>query len=561
MRVLATRLKCIGVSINSEILSFNRGVLATVNSQRYRHDGGHWHRDSKYRTAAAFAAITAGVAASGIVHSRQVKAEASDDNAAEDIIVSCGKRREGLPEFSIQEVGKHDSHEKRIWVIFKSGVYDITDFIPLHPGAEKLLMAAGGSVEPFWHMYAVHLNNKTIYSMLEQYRIGNLRDEDVQQNKAQMAAADDPFANAPSRHPALIVNQQKPFNAETPLNILGDSFLTPQDLMFVRSHLPVPDVDPESYTLEVEGVGCKNISLSLEDIKKLPQVKIVAAVQCGGNRRLEMKSRRTLKGLDWRGGAIGNGEWTGARLTDVLKLAGFDEDKTTNAQHVIFEGLDHGPDMEHFNASIPIEKANDPRGDVILAYQMNGEDISRDHGYPIRVIVPGTVGVRNVKWLARIEVSETESTSHWQKKDYKGFNASTDWNNVDWSKSEAIQDMPVTSSVTSCTTDPATGELIVKGYAWSGGGRKILRVDLTTDGGKTWVTAENVSQDTARHPRHYGWTLWEGRVAPGEEVWSKAVDSSHNSQPETFENIWNLRGTLSHAYCRYRVKEGNALAG
>ena len=64
-----------------------------------------------------------------------------------------------------------------------------------------------------------------------------------------------------------------------------------------------------------------------------------------------------------------------------------------------------------------------------------------------------------------------------------------------------------------------------------------------------------------RHPRHYGWTLWEGRVAPGEEVWSKAVDSSHNSQPETFENIWNLRGTLSHAYCRYRVKEGNALAG
>ena len=71
-------------------------------------------------------------------------------------------------------------------------------------------------------------------------------------------------------------------------------------------------------------------------------------------------------------------------MTDVLKLAGFDEDKTTSARHVIFEGLDHGPDMEHFNASIPIEKANDPRGDVILAYQMNGEDISRDHGYPIR---------------------------------------------------------------------------------------------------------------------------------------------------------------------------------
>ena len=121
--------------------------------------------------------------------------------------------------------------------------------------------------------------------------------------------------------------------------------------------------------------------------------------------------------------------------------------------------------------------------------------------------------------------------------------------------------MPVTSSITSCVKDEETGDLLVKGYAWSGGGRKILRVDLTSDGGRTWVTADNVHQDSARHPRHWGWTLWEGRVRAGEEVWSKAVDSSHNVQPETFQNIWNLRGVLSNAYCRYRVKEGNSLAG
>ena len=133
----------------------------------------------------------------------------------------------------------------------------------------------------------------------------------------------------------------------------------------------------------------------------------MASVQCGGNRRLEMKSRRTLKGLDWRGGAIGNGQWTGVRLTDVLALAGFDEDKSPGARYVIFEGLDVDPSNDHFNASIPIEKAADPRGDVILAYEMNGEQLSRDHGYPIRVIVPGVVGVRNVKWLGRIEVSIT----------------------------------------------------------------------------------------------------------------------------------------------------------
>ena len=162
--------------------------------------------------------------------------------------------------------------------------------------------------------------------------------------------------------------------------------------MCVRSHLPVPDVDPSEYKLEVEGLGCKNISLSLEDLKtKFPKTTIVATVQCGGNRRLEMKSRKNLKGLNWRGGAIGNGEWTGVRLVDVLKEAGFNEDKTPSARHVIFEGLDHGPDMEHFNASVPIEKAADPRGDVLLAYEYNGEPISRDHGYPVRVIVPGVV--------------------------------------------------------------------------------------------------------------------------------------------------------------------------
>ena len=117
--------------------------------------------------------------------------------------------------------------------------------------------------------------------------------------------------------------------------------------------------------------------------------------------------------------------------------------------------------------------------------------------------------------------------------------------------------MPVTSSIASCKKDPETGDLLLSGYAWSGGGRKILRVDLTPDGGKTWTQAHTLVQDTARHPRHWGWTLWEGRI-PGkgvEEVWSKAVDSNYNVQPETFENIWNLRGVLSNAYCRYKVNK------
>ena len=157
-----------------------------------------------------------------------------------------------------------------------------------------------------------------------------------------------------------------------------------------------------------------------------------------------------------RGGAIGNAEWSGARLVDVLAAAGFSEEKTPEARHVIFEGLDTDPANSPFGASIPIEKGADPRGDVLLAYEMNGEPLSRDHGlvffgtvlyiisnyafrYPIRVVVPGVIGARNVKWLGRIEVAEVESDSHWQQNDYKGFNPSINWDNVDFSKSEAIQ--------------------------------------------------------------------------------------------------------------------------
>lgn len=149
----------------------------------------------------------------------------------------------------------------------------------------------------------------------------------------------------------------------------------------------------------------------------------------------------------------------GALLSEVLKEAGFSMEECQQARHVIFEGLDVEPDNSLFGGSITIEKATDPRGDVLLAYEMNGEPLPRcnfnwflkstllvrDHGFPVRAVVPGVVGARNVKWLSRVEVSEEESESHHQRADYKGFNPSVDWGSVNWDGAESIQDMPVRS--------------------------------------------------------------------------------------------------------------------
>lgn len=487
-------------------------------------------------------------------------------NLKEDdfLLRSTGQVIEGLPVYRKREVSEHADDDNGIWVTFGHGVYDITDFIPQHPGAKNILMAAGGPLEPFWNLYAVHLNSQLVYGLLERYRIGNLHPDDAKEN-AELAKSQDPFLQEPkTRSPALVVNSLKPFNAETPLDKLADHFLTPNDLFYVRNHLPTPDLTADEYELEIafdKGDDDKEKVLKIGDVKKFPKVEVVSAIQCGGNRRAEMNEIKPIKGLMWKGGAIGNAKWGGARLKDVLEAHGFTK-KLDGLKHVQFEGYDCGSDGTPYGASIPLSTALD--GDVLLAYEMNGEVLPRDHGYPIRLVAPGIVGARNVKWLKRIVISDEESHSHWQRNDYKSFNPSVDWTDVDFAKSPSIQSMPVTSVICypqqgSKVTRNKDGTVAIKGYAWSGGGAKIIRVDLTCDGGKTWQQATLDCQDGAEEPKHYGWTLWSANVkvpkgSNAVEVWSKAVDSNHNLQPEDFNNIWNLRGMNSNAYSKLKLQ-------
>jgi len=168
-----------------------------------------------YATYVAIAASVLGISYYTFKHKRNVYAAQS---------VKCGQSRKDLAYYTLEEVGKHDKKENRIWVTFGQGVYDITEFIDKHPGgSSKILMAAGGSIDPFWSIFANH-NTPEIYSLLESMRIGNISEEDAKSNKNDLY---DVYANEPIRHKALIINGHKPFCAETPSSILVENFFTP----------------------------------------------------------------------------------------------------------------------------------------------------------------------------------------------------------------------------------------------------------------------------------------------------------------------------------------------
>ncbi|KAJ2972575.1 hypothetical protein NQ176_g7079 [Zarea fungicola] len=358
-------------------------------------------------------------------------------------------RDPSLPRFRLSEVRKHDAKSNSPWVIHGDKVYDITEWISAHPGGQVILRAAGGSIDPYWNIFSIH-KNQYVYDILSQYLIGFVHPADLENGKPPQDAIEDPFDDDPMRHPDLITKTLKPRNAETPGEAISSHFLTPNDLFYVRNHMWVPRIDEDeadNHSLSIELLDGSTKEYTLRDLKtKFPMRRVTAVLQCSGNRRKHMSdgSGRTTNGLPWTAGAISNASWEGVLLSDVLKDAGFENDKamagSTEVKHVHFNG------MEAYGASIPIRKAVDPQGDVLLAYGMNGKVLPRDHGFPLRAIVPGHVAARSVKWLNQITLSEDESSSQWQRKDYKCFGPNQI--KVDWEKAPSIQELPVQSAIT-----------------------------------------------------------------------------------------------------------------
>lgn len=481
----------------------------------------------------------------------------------------------------------------QIVVTYKGSVYDVTDFTG-HPGGYgRLQMAAGNDLEAFWTLYTQH-NRGHVVELLQRYRIGILSPEEAEIS-CKRTVFDNPYTNDPEPFPDLLINTRYPQNCEGRLRELGENWITPIGNHFVRNHGLVPDINPDEWELLVTGIGVKDTHFKLKDLKeKFNKVDIVTVIQCNGNRREDyhyLKEDQPAFGPPhWVSGAIGNSVWSGVRLRDVLKAAGMDVDGISlnkikapaDAKHVGLLGADTDECGNQYCCSFPFEKAVDPFGDVILAYEMNGAPIPRHHGFPVRAIVPGHAGARNCKFVEKVTVTDNPCLDAGNWKQYAVHAPDVplykiqefELHKKELKMDPAVQEMPVQSLITTPAAgdkicyDKVTGTIKVKGIAWGGGGEGVNRVDVSADGGHLFTRADMLEPEIPqRRKANWAWVFFEKNIVLPEkvqkqlnegkavdlELCSKALNTSWNVQPQNAEPNYNAHGCCVNHWYRVPV--------
>ncbi|KAF9067210.1 Oxidoreductase, molybdopterin-binding domain-containing protein [Rhodocollybia butyracea] len=336
------------------------------------------------------------------------------------------------------------------------------------------------------------------------------------------------YTTEPPHSDKLFVQAPQPFNAEPPVASLVEFAYTPHELVYCRNHGPVREFEEAEYMLSVNGAVDQVISMSIPQLKStFTKARVVAALQCAGNRRNEMGAIKPVHGVGWNSGVIANCVWGGIRLRDVLSYVGVHTDDLLHVCFASFATLCQ--DDEYYGASIPISRAMKLEDDVLLAYEMNDEPLSAEHGGPMRVVVPGYLGARWVKWLDTIIVSSEESPNYYQQRDYKILPPETA--------------LPLNSVIGSAFKS-SPSKLRVKGYATPGDCGNVAAVEISTDNGATWHSSKITYQEGK-----YSWTLWEGEIPVMEssgEICSRAIDLAGNIQPK--EGQWNIRGVAFNGW-------------
>lgn len=354
------------------------------------------------------------------------------------------------------------------------------------------------------------------------------------------------------KHPALQIHSAQPFNAGPPPELLCEYAVTPVDRFYVRNHGSAPTIDTTNYRLVVDGQVERPLELSLTALREqYPSVAVTATLQCAGNRRSELMEVRPIPGeLRWEADAIGNAEWRGVPLAAVLEAAGVD----TAARYVAFTGLDTVERQEQtfgFGGSIPLAKACTP--EVLLAYEMNGAALPAIHGGPLRVVTPGFIGARSVKWLHAITVQSAPSANYFQQHAYKLFGPDVTADNVDWTGGTMLEQTALNAVICEPQPDAAlrAGRVTVRGYAIGDGGAAVARVEISADGGAAWHAAQLVGA-----ARPWAWCLWQAELelpAGRHTLVARATDCVGNTQPADVAPLWNLKGYMNNAWHQIAV--------
>ncbi|KAI0132459.1 hypothetical protein BJ170DRAFT_592414 [Xylariales sp. AK1849] len=396
------------------------------------------------------------------------------------------------------------------------------------------------------------------------------------------------------RDPRLIrLTGVHPFNVEAPLSELyNEGFLTTKDLHYVRNHGPVPKVEDSEvmdWEFTVEGMVDNPIKMSLAElIREYEQVTYPVTLVCAGNRRKEQNVVRKTKGFSWGAAGLSTALWTGTVIGDVLKKAM----PKRGAKYVCFEGADKLPNG-YYGTSIKMNWAMDPNRGVMLAHRMNGEALHPDHGKPLRIIIPGQIGGRSVKWLTKIIVTAAPSDNWYHIYDNRVLPTPIDpemsANLPDTWKDEryAIYDLNTNSATCYPAHDEklplssALGAYKVRGYAYAGAGKRITRVEVTLDKGKNWTLAHiSYPEDEYRlapeGEQLYGgrldmswrescfcWCFWNldipvAGLQQADDIMVRAMDDSMMVQPR--DMYWSVLGMMNNPWFRVVIhKEGHNL--
>jgi sulfane dehydrogenase subunit SoxC len=323
-------------------------------------------------------------------------------------------------------------------------------------------------------------------------------------------------------------------------NMSQRGYVVPNELFFVRNHTRTPQIDVSTWRLKVEGSGVRRpLELTYDALLSMPSVSVIRTVECAGNGRsfFENAYGKKAQGTQWKLGAIGVAEWTGVRLHDVLDRAGL---KRT-AKDVMPEGLDD------LKVRRPMSVTKAVAADTIVAYAMNGEPLPPDHGSPVRVLVPGWIGVANIKWVGRIEVSEEALFSPWNTETY--ILIGPDYQPKPPAKGPVLAEQNLKSALElDMGAQLQAGRHRMTGRSWSPFG-KITQVEYSLDRGVTWRQAR------VQEPRlAQAWVRWDfdWEAKPGHQtIRVRAVDERGHAQPDSVP--WNEQGYLYNAVVDHPV--------